>query len=134
MTGHPAGGDDGQATVEFALVLPVVALVVLGIAQVVAVARDQLAVEFAAREAARAAAVAADPTAAAVEAAGSAVRLQPLQVSIELSGGALERTGRVERVTATVRHRSSTRVPLIGRVVGDVEVVGSATMMREPPP
>ncbi|MGA1052784.1 MAG: TadE family protein, partial [Ilumatobacteraceae bacterium] len=60
-------GDRGQATVEFALVLPVAALLVLGIVQVVAVARDQLTVEYAAREAARAAAVAADPAAAAFE-------------------------------------------------------------------
>lgn len=127
-------GDRGQATVEFALVLPVAALLVLGIVQVVAVARDQLTVEYAAREAARAAAVAADPAAAAEEAAAAAVRLAPLDVSVEMSTGGPVRVDRVERVIATVRYRSSTDVPLIGRLVGPVEVVGSATMMREPPP
>ena len=51
----------GQATVELALALPLVCLLLLAVLQVAVVARDRLAVEHAARAAARAAAVSADP-------------------------------------------------------------------------
>ncbi len=46
----------GQAAVELALTMPIVVIFVLGVFQVALVARDQLAIELAAREAARAAA------------------------------------------------------------------------------
>ena len=116
--------DRGQATVEFALALPLVALLVLGIVQLVVIARDQLAVELAAREGARAAAVAAAPAAAATEAANEAIGLEPLRVTVAEHGG---------RVTVTVRHESATDVPLIGLAIGDVEVSATVTMQREPP-
>jgi Flp pilus assembly protein TadG len=50
-------GERGQATVELALLLPVIATLVLLVVQSAMVARDQLLVTHAAREAARAAAV-----------------------------------------------------------------------------
>ena len=116
--------DRGQATVEFALALPLVALLVLGIVQLVVVARDQLAVELAAREGARAAAVAAAPAAAARTAAHAAVGLEPLLVDVVVRG---------DRITVTVRHRTRTSVPLVGLAIGDVELSASVTMRREPP-
>ncbi|MGI9032070.1 MAG: TadE/TadG family type IV pilus assembly protein, partial [Ilumatobacteraceae bacterium] len=64
-----ARGAGGQAAVELALVLPVVVVFLLGLLQVALVARDQLAVELAAREGARAALVSAQPGAAATGAA-----------------------------------------------------------------
>jgi len=51
----------GQATVEFAFLLPLVILAVLAVIQVGLVVRDQLGVVHAAREAARAASVDPDP-------------------------------------------------------------------------
>lgn len=116
--------DRGQATVEFALALPLVAVLVLGIVQLVVVARDQLAVELAAREGARAAAVAADPASAAAAAANDAIGLTPLDVVVATRG---------RHVAVTVRHRSATDVPLIGPAIGDVEVVATVTMLRDPP-
>ena len=116
--------DRGQATVEFALALPLVAMLVLGIVQLVVVARDQLAVELAAREGARAAAVAADPASAGSAAAERSVDLTPIEVSVSESDG---------RVTVTVRYLSATNVPLIGLAIGDVEVAATVTMRREPP-
>ena len=50
-------GERGQATVELALCLPMLCLLLLGVVQVAVVVRDHLAVQVAAREAARAAAV-----------------------------------------------------------------------------
>lgn len=125
---HRSPRDRGQAVVEFALVLPFVALLVLGIVQLVVVARDQLTVEFAAREGARAAVVAADPGAAATLAATAAVRLDPLDVAADLRIGAV---GKV--VTVTVRYRSPTDVPIIGSFIDEVDLVGRVTMRREPP-
>lgn len=116
--------DRGQASVEFALALPLVAILVLGIVQLVVVARDQLAVELAARDGARAAAVSAAPDGAARRAAELAVSLRPLSVTTSTSG---------ERVEVTVTHRSPTEVPIIGALLGDVEVTGRAAMVREPP-
>ena len=116
--------DRGQAAVEFAVALPLVMLLVLGIIQVVVVARDQLAVELAAREGARAAAVAADPGSAANRAAHAATELRPLAV--------VTRSGR-SRVTVDVTARSDTRVPVIGSFVGAVELSASVPMAREPP-
>lgn len=54
--------DRGSAVVEFALVIPVIVLVLLAVSEVVAVARTQLELSHAAREGARVAAIAADPT------------------------------------------------------------------------
>lgn len=116
--------DRGQATVEFALALPLVALLVLGIVQLVVIARDQLAVELAAREGARAAAVAAAPAPAAAAAARQAVALDPLDVTVVTESN---------RVSVTVVHSSVTDIPLIGLFVGDVEVSATVTMQREPP-
>ena len=59
--------ENGSAAVEFALVLPVVLLVLLAVTQVAVVARTQLELANAAREGARRAATAPDP-AEAVEA------------------------------------------------------------------
>lgn len=116
--------DRGQATVEFALALPLVAFLVFGIVQLVVVARDQLAVELAAREGARAAAVAADPASAAAAAAAGSVTLEDLDIAVSRDG---------DLVTVVVRHRTATDVPLVGLAVGDVEVSAAVTMRMEPP-
>jgi Flp pilus assembly protein TadG len=117
-------GDRGQATVELALCLPMLCLLLLGVVQVAVVVRDQLAVQLAARESARAAAVAVNAAAAGGAAANGAVSLRPLDVSI--GSGATT-------VTATVRYVEHTDVPLIGMLLPDLTVSASATMQLEPP-
>ena len=116
--------DRGQAAVEFAVALPVVVVLVLGIVQLVVVVRDQLAVELAARQAARAASVSASPDAAARRAADEAIGLGPLAVATGVDG---------DRVTVSVEYVSSTDVPLIGAFIGDITVTATVTMNREPP-
>ncbi len=116
--------DPGQATVELALCLPMLCVLLLGVVQVAVVVRDQLSVELAAREAARAAAVAADASGAGTSAARAAVRLAPLDVRIS-TGDAT--------VTATVRYVDHTDVPLIGMLLPDVTVSADVTMRLEPP-
>jgi len=125
------GGERGQAAVELMLVLPFVALLALLLLQVGLVVRDQLLVAHAAREAARQAAVDADatvPRAAAV----AATRLRPDRLEVEvhpLGGDASRRPG--GRIRATVRYRSPTDVPLVGALIGDLELVGRAAMRVE---
>ena len=117
--------DRGQAAVEFALALPLVVLLMLGLVQLVVVVRDQLAVELAAREAARAASVSATPASAATRAARSATALTPLTVTASVAS---------DRVSVTVRHRTGTDVALIGAFIADVDLEATVTMAREPPP
>lgn len=124
MIRRPRAADRGQATVELALALPLLCLLVLAVVQVGVVVRDRLAVQLAAREAARAAVVAADPVAAGTPAAQRAVQLRPLQVRVEASG---------DTVTVTVTYLEPTDVPLIGALLPDVEVSATVTMAVEPP-
>jgi Flp pilus assembly protein TadG len=118
--------EGGQATVEVALLLPLVATMLLGVVQVGLVVRDQVLVTHAAREAARAAAV--DPRAAvAREGAEAGARLDPTRLEVDL-GGSAEPGG---RLTVTVRYRSPTTVPLVGQLLGDRLLTASATMRVE---
>ncbi len=121
-----ARGDQGQAAVELALVLPLVVLLALVLVQVALVVRDQVLVSHAAREAAREAAVDADP-----EVAGRAARasgaLDPSRLDVEVSG----RGPAGSRVRVQLGYASPTDVPLVGALVGDVGLSGSATMRVE---
>lgn len=119
-------GDRGQAAVELALVLPLLVMLALALCQVALVVRDQVLVIHAAREGGRAAAV--DPDAgAARRAALSSSALVPENLDVEASG----RAGPGSRVDVTVRYRSPTDLPLIGPLVGDVALSGSASMRVE---
>ena len=118
--------DRGQATVELALLLPLVAGLLLAIMQAGMVARDQILVTHAAREAVRAAAVDDDPAAArrAAEQAG------PLATE-RLRAEVVERGEVGGRVRVVVRYRAPTRVPLVGAFVDDVVLDAAATMRVE---
>ena len=128
MTGgdHRRRDERGQATVELALVLPVVVVLALIAAQVGLVVKDVVLVHHAAREAARAAAV--QPSVGvAREAARGAASLDPGRMDVTLSGG----TERGDRTRATVTYRAPTEVPLIGALVPDVTVRATVTMRVE---
>ena len=116
--------DAGQAAVEFAIALPVVVVLVLGIVQLVVIVRDQLVVEVAARDAARVASVSAGPDASARGAAEAATTLSPLSIETHADG---------QHVTVSVAYTDSTNVPLIGAFIGDVTMTSRVTMAREPP-
>src|SRR5258705_306418 len=82
--------------------------------------RDQTAGVHAAREGAGAAAVAADAAGEGVHAATAASGLDPSRLSVAVGGGG-------DRVTVTVRYDVPTDVPLVGALLGDVTVTGTAT-------
>ena len=115
-------GVAGQATVEFALALPIVLIVMLGMTQVGVAIRNELAVELAAREGARAASVSSNPAGAASSAATAAVDL-PISVATRVSG---------PRVTVTVTYIDPTDVAIIGRFLGPSTHRAIAIMAFEP--
>jgi Flp pilus assembly protein TadG len=116
----------GQATVELALALPLVVILLLLVVQAGVLARDQVLVTHAAREAVRAAALD-DDTAAIERAATDAGPLDPSRLTVEVRG----RGAPGSRVTVEVTYRAATRVPLIGGLVADVDLHARATMRVE---
>ena len=124
--GRAPGREAGQATVELALVMPLVAGLLLAIIQAGVLARDQLLVTHAAREAVRAAAVDDDPAAA----RRAAERAGPLAAD-RLDTQVAERGEVGGTVRVVVRYRAPTRVPLVGSLVDDVVLDAAATMRVE---
>lgn len=116
----------GQATVELALVLPLVVMLLLAIVQVALVARDAILVVHAAREAVREAAVSAASGAARTAAeSGSGLTGPRLDVQVkkrEPPGGQVE---------VAVHYRAPTDVPLVGALVPDVTLSSRAVMRVE---
>ncbi len=121
-------GDEGQAAVEVALVLPLIVMLLLAVVQVTLVARDQVLVVHAARAGARAAAVDGAPASARHAVLGSASDLEPgrLDVDQRTFGGAATTTVRIE-----VTYRSPTDLPLIGALLPDVHLRANAAMREE---
>lgn len=118
--------DRGQSTVELALLLPFVVLALLAIVQVGLVVHDQVLLTHAAREAARAAAVDADPNAAPrAAAAGGGLDVRRLRV---VSSG---RAAAGSMVHVQLTYASPTDVAGIGRLIPDLELRAEATMRVE---
>ena len=84
--------------------------------------RNELAVELAAREGARAASVSASPQSAASAAAAAAVDL-PIAVRTDVTA---------TTVTVTVTYVDPTDVPIIGQFIGPSTHQATATMALEP--
>lgn len=111
----------GQAAVELALTLPAVVMLLLAIVQFALVARDEVLVVHAAREAARAASLGGS-------ASGAAVRVLPgARVSVE--GGS--RVG--DPVVASVSFHDVTDLPLVGPLIPDPWLHARVTMRAEEP-
>lgn len=122
------GGEEGQASVELALLLPLVVLLLLAILQVGLLARDVVLVSHASRVGAWAAATDLRPGAAAAAARDSsgldADRMEVSVAGTRTPGG---------RVRVTVTYRAATDVPLIGGLLGDPTMRSSTTMRVEGP-
>lgn len=119
-------GERGQAAVELALCLPLLAALALLLVQVGLLVRDQVLVVHAAREAAREAAVSPGATAPR-QAVLRSTRLESGRVDVDI--GRRGRPG--SRVQVTVRYRAPTEVPLVGHLLPDVRLRATAAMRVE---
>lgn len=124
--GRPPFRQRGQATVEPSLILPVLALLALFVGQVGVVATDAVLVHHAAREAARAAAVEPEVGVATAAAQGAAGLVSD-RMTVNLSGG--RSVGDSLRVT--VRYSAPTQVPMVGRLIGDIDLSSTVTIRVE---
>lgn len=119
--------ETGQATVEFALALPFMIIFSLCVVQIGSVANDQLALNHAARVAAREISLAdVDDSLAqqvAIESIRREIDLEDLEVITQLSP---------KMVTVDLKFRRRVEVPLIGVVAPAIELNATATMPREP--
>jgi Flp pilus assembly protein TadG len=104
-------GERGQALVEFALVLPILATLILGIVQFGIVFHDYLALADAVRTGARQASVTHDAGAATTAVVNSASELNPSDLSVDVQSS--WQTGQDVTVTATYPYDIS----LLGVVV-----------------
>jgi Flp pilus assembly protein TadG len=121
-------GEHGSAAVEFALLLPIVFLVLLAVVQVGVLASDQLVITQAARAGARAASVEAGDDAAREAAVGAAAGLDPARLTVTVSRSGTQG----DPVTVAVAYEA----PVAGLISGwllppEVKLQASSTMRQE---
>ena len=123
-----ARSEDGQATVELALCLPIVAVLIAVLVEVGGLATDHVRLWHVAREVARVAVV--EPDESQARSAAERVGLDGIEITIEPGTDARVRG---EPLTATVVYRPTGRVPLVGRLLTGVVMRAVATMRIERP-
>ena len=120
--------EDGSAVVEFALLLPILFLVLLAAVQVGLLARDQLLLTQAARAGAREAAVSFDEERVREIALEAAPGLDPARLDV----GVVREGAQGSAVTVVVAYRAAIAAPLAGWLMPvSVELHASATMRQE---
>lgn len=118
----------GQTTVELALCIPLVALLLAALVETGGIVSDQIRLWHAARDAARVAVV--DPDPADVERASEDAGLHPVDVTIS-PAPALRAPGRP--LTVSLRYHPAAQVPLIGDLLDDLTLSAAASMRIEVP-
>ena len=120
--------EPGQATVEFALVLPFLFLFSLSVVQIGSVANDQLALGHAARTAARAISLAdvagENANQIALDSVQNSITLNPVDVNVELN----ETLAQV-----TLKYQRQINIPIIGKLFNNVTLLATTSMPRELP-
>ncbi len=129
---HPKrlGRESGQAAVEFALILPLLVLLLVGVVQVGAILSAALTLQMAAAEGARVAIVGASNTQIVAQVDGVAADLpaSELTVTITPSGARLAGTN----VTVSVSYQAPVLFGTLAGLWGStIPVSGSATMGME---
>jgi TadE-like protein len=128
MLGDGRSDAGGQSTVELALCLPALALVLGFVVEVGLVASEQARLWHAAREAARVAVV--DPDESAVSRAAARSGLGGIKVTVHPDSG-YRVAGRPLEVALSYRPKG--HVPLVGELFDDLELNAQATMRIEEP-
>ncbi|MFJ5975627.1 MULTISPECIES: TadE/TadG family type IV pilus assembly protein [Pseudarthrobacter] len=121
--------EEGAAAVEFALILPVLLLMIIGIIEFSLGFNAQLSLNQAAREGARNMAIHNNATAAATAASNAAGRLEATSVSTTFSvtgGGTTCSAGK--QVTATTSYTLTTVTGFLDAFTGSIIMTGKGTM------
>ena len=118
----------GQATLELALCLPIVFVLLAALVETGGIVSDQIRLWHAARDAARAAVV--DPSTEDVHRAAEDAGLHPVDVTIS-PAPALRAAGRP--LTVWLRYHPAARLPLIGGLLDNLTLDAQATMRIEVP-
>jgi Flp pilus assembly protein TadG len=122
--------EDGSEAVEFALLLPLLLLVLLAAVQVGVLARDQLVLSQASRAGAREAAVNADDAGIREAVNGAASGLDPARLTVEVT----REGSQGEPVTVVVGYDAGVATILSGWLMPpEVHLVSAATMRQEIP-
>lgn len=121
--------EKGQSMVEFALVLPVLILLLFGIIDFGRVFHAYLTIDHASREAARSASVGEDDATVLTVAVSNAssINLSPGQVSI--SPGGTKNSG--SEVNITITHHVNFLTPVISNLTGPIDLTSSTVMRVE---
>lgn len=125
---RPEAGERASASVEFALVLPLVLILAMALVQVALLAKDQLVVTGAARAGARQAAVSTDDAAVRQAVVDEAVSLDPSRLDV-----VVDRLGGIgTSVSVSVRYQAPIVVSLVRWLFqGDVPLSATASMRQE---
>jgi len=120
--------EDGSAVVEFALLLPILFLVLLAAVQVGVLARDQLLLMQASRAGAREAAVSLSETTVREAVVGAAPALDPARLRVEIARAGAQGSA----VTVAVGYTATVAVPLAGWLLPPtVDLEASVSMRQE---
>jgi Flp pilus assembly protein TadG len=120
-------GERASAAVEFALVLPLVLIMAMGLLQVGLLVKDRLVVEESARAGAREAAVTTNDAEVAQAATSAAVSLDPsrLEVAVKRDGGA------GTPVTVSVLYHAPVVVPFVAWLFPAAVDLAAIAVMRQ---
>lgn len=128
MARRRKGAESGQATLEVALTLPVLALLLAALVEVGLIVADQGRLWLAAREAARVAVV--DPDLDDIRTAAARSGLAPLEIEVHPEADTRRRG---DPLTVKLLYRPRSDVPLVGRLVANLSLRAEATMRIEEP-
>jgi hypothetical protein len=123
-----ASRERGQATVELALCLPLVALLLAAVVEIAMVAADQARLNHAAREAARIAVV--DDNESEIRAAAERSGLDGIELTTT-PRPELRRQG--EPLSVSLAYSPPARTPIVGHLIQRITLRAEATMRIEQP-
>lgn len=121
---------DGQALVEFALILPIIILILFGIIEFGRVFSAQLLVTNGARDGARVAAVGKPYSDVEMTAKTGAAYLEPAKLTVTIDPPNEADRVRGNNVTVDVSYPVTIYAPIISNIIGNPRVVKSRVVMR----